>query len=56
MQYSQEHLKTMVYVKFVGGLGGGANRVYYGEFENRECSFVALLVRVWRHPQWLMID
>ena len=23
MQYSQEHLKTMVYVKFVGGLGGG---------------------------------
>ena len=60
MQYSQEHLKTMVYVKFVGGLGGrgggGANRVYYGEFENRECSCVALLVRVWRHPQTLMID
>ena len=26
MQYSQEHLKTMVYAKF-----GGANRVYYGE-------------------------
>ena len=31
MQYSQEHLKTMVYAKF-----GGANRVYYGELENRE--------------------
>ena len=31
MQYSQEHLKTMAYAEF-----GGANRVYYGEFENRE--------------------
>ena len=31
MQYSQGHLKTMVYAKF-----GGANRVYYGELENRE--------------------
>ena len=31
MQYSQEHLKTMVYAEF-----GGANIVYYGEFENRE--------------------
>ena len=31
MQYSQEHLKTMVYAKF-----WGANRVYYGELENRE--------------------
>ena len=37
MQYSQEHLKTMVYAKF-----GGANRVYYGELENREL-FVSLL-------------
>ena len=27
--YSQGHLKTMVYAKF-----GGANKVYYGEFEN----------------------
>ena len=26
MQYSQEHLKTMVYVKFVGGLGGGGGK------------------------------
>ena len=26
MQYSQEHLKTMVYVKFVGGLGGGGKQ------------------------------
>ena len=26
MQYSQEHLKTMVYVKFVGGLGGGGRQ------------------------------
>ena len=33
MQYSQEHLKTMVYAKF-----GGANRVFYGELENREFS------------------
>ena len=31
MQYSQEHLKTMVYAKFLG-----ANRVYYGEFENSQ--------------------
>ena len=31
MQYSQEHLKTMVYTEF-----GGANRVYYGQLENRE--------------------
>ena len=31
MQYSQEHLKTMVYAEF-----GGANRVYYGQLENRE--------------------
>ena len=28
-KYSQEHLKTMVYAKF-----GGANRVFYGGFEN----------------------
>ena len=27
--YSQEHLKTMVYAKF-----WGANRVFYGGFEN----------------------
>ena len=35
MQYSQEHLKTMVYAEF-----WGANRVYYGQLENREwlCS------------------
>ena len=31
MQNSQEHLTTMVYARF-----GGANRVYYGELENRE--------------------
>ena len=31
MQYSQEHLKTLVYAKF-----WGANGVYYGELENRE--------------------
>ena len=29
MQYSQDHLKTMVYAKI-----WGANRVYYREFEN----------------------
>ena len=29
MQCPQEHLKTIVYAKFVG-----ANKVYYGEFEN----------------------
>ena len=37
MQYSQEHLKTMVYAKF-----GGANRVYYGELENRELRKLVL--------------
>ena len=31
MQYSQEHLKTMVYAEF-----GGVHRVYYGQLENRE--------------------
>ena len=31
MQYSQEHLKTMVYAQI-----WGANRVYYGQLENRE--------------------
>ena len=31
MQYSHEHLKTIVYAEFEG-----ASRVYYGEFENRE--------------------
>ena len=44
----------MGYGKFWGG--GGANSVYYGEVGNRECSCVALLVKVWRHPQWLMTD
>ena len=46
MQYSQEHLKTMVYAEF-----GGANRVYYGQLENRELS---------GHPQgtrkWFVIN
>ena len=32
MQYSQEHLKTIVHAKF----GGGANKVNYGGLENRE--------------------
>ena len=36
MQISQEHFKTIVYVKFEGERGGGTNRVYYGELENRE--------------------
>ena len=36
MQSSQEHFSTIVYAKFGGGGGGGANRVYYGELENRE--------------------
>ena len=31
MQYSQEHLKTMVYAEF-----GGTNRVYHEQLENRE--------------------
>ena len=31
MQCPQEHLKTIVYAKF-----WGANKVYYGELENRE--------------------
>ena len=35
MQYSQEHLKTMVYAIFGGGRGGGQT-VYYGGLENRE--------------------
>ena len=30
MQYSQEHLKTMVYAEF------GGQTVYYGQLENRE--------------------
>ena len=52
MQYSQEHLKTMVYAKF-----GGANRVYYGEFENRE-----LPMQEWRDEseiynfQWIQLS
>ena len=36
MQYSQEHLKTMVYAKF-----GGVNRVYYGEFENSQWTRIS---------------
>ena len=35
MQYSQEHLETIVYAEFCGG-GGEANRVYYGQLKNRE--------------------
>ena len=30
----KEHLKIITYAQFEGG--GGANRVCYGEFENRE--------------------
>ena len=41
MQYSQEHLKTMVYAEF-----GGANRVYYGQLENREFIFLQLLCQI----------
>ena len=33
MQYSQEHLKTMVYVKFVGGLGGGQTECIMGNLK-----------------------
>ena len=49
MQYSQEHLKTMVYAEF-----GGANRVYYGQLENREWENVKLSTlfafRLYRTP------
>ena len=34
--YSQERLKTIVYAKFRGGGGGGANKVYYGALKNGE--------------------
>ena len=30
MQYSQEHLKTMVYATFGGGGGGAGKQSYYG--------------------------
>ena len=46
MQYSQEHFKTMVYAEF-----GGANRVYYGEFENREYPHPQGMTRRARTPQ-----
>ena len=41
MATSQEHFTTIVYTKFGcvcvgGGGGGGANRVNYGQLENRE--------------------
>ena len=37
MQYSHEHLKTIVYAEFFFFFwGGGANRVYYGQLKNRE--------------------
>ena len=37
MQTSKEHFTTMADAKFDRGRGGlGANRVYYGELENRE--------------------
>ena len=36
MEYSQEHLKTMVYVKFVGGLGGGGQTdILWGIWKQR---------------------
>jgi len=34
----------------------GSNRGYCGGFRNKECSCVALLVKVWQRPQWLMTD
>ena len=38
VQSPQEHFKTITYAKLgtEGWGGGGANRVYYGGFENRE--------------------
>ena len=36
MQSSQELLKTITYAEWGGGGGEGANKVYYGGFENRE--------------------
>ena len=40
VQSPQEHFKTITYAKLgtegLGGGGGGANRVYYGGFENGE--------------------
>ena len=46
MQYSQEHFKTMVYAEF-----GGAIRVYYGEFENREYPHPQGMTRRAKTPQ-----
>ena len=45
--YSQEHLKTMVYAKF-----GGANKVYYGEFENREYKMYPYGAQEW-NVNWI---
>ena len=35
---SLEHVKTITYANSGGGRGGGANRVYYGRFENSQCK------------------
>ena len=39
MQYSQEHLKTMVYADF-----GGQTECIMGNWKMENCSFVCLIV------------
>ena len=46
MQYSQEHLKTMVYAIFLGGGGGGGGKqciMGYSKIENREKKIPSFL-------------